>query len=204
MDSSSPRSTTGGETGRAREAPSPEPAPQLRGGSPGEVGGVRSALRSDAAQRVAEIEALERGLNSRPASRVHLDLQDVDGAGTRLRLALRGSDLTGSIDLADPRAGQRMRHRVGELHEALARRGLDASALGIRAARGMEARSLPDAEISALVQESLNGLTRLVDSQGGTGGERSGRQGGPKHDAEPESRQNRDLYRRDRSKEDDQ
>jgi len=188
----------------ATKAPGPEAATRTQDSPTGTIAGVRSSSRPDAAQRVADIQALEKALDARLPGRVHLDLQDADGAGTRLRLALRGSHLTGSIDLTDPGTGNRMRRRVGELHEALARRGLDASTLGVQGARGLEARGIPEAELSSLLQESVQSISRLMGSQEGSNGDRHGRQGGWKQDPHPGSGRDRQFSQKNRTKEEEQ
>ncbi len=186
------------------KTPAPEAPAHLQDRPAGAVEGARSVQRPDAAQRVAEIEALEKALDARLPGRVHLDLRDADGAGTRLRLALRGPHLMGSIDLADAGAGQRIQRRVGELHEALARRGLDATALGVQGARGLEARGIPGAELSSLLQESVQGITRLMESQEGSNGDRHGRQERSKQDPQPGFGRDRQFSRRNTTKEEDQ
>ncbi len=172
---------------------SPAAAPEPRG--------VEALQRPGSAERVEEIKALEEALNARSPGRIHLELNDADGAGTRLRLSLRGSQLSGSVKLEDPAAALRMRDRVGELHEALTRQGLDARALGIQGQRGTGTAHRIDADLGALLQEPLAGLGRIMDSgRGGLDGRnhRQGDSGGAsQHDAGPQ----RNPGRRDRNKE---
>jgi len=171
----------------------PTAAPESRG--------VEALHRAGSAQRVEEIRALEEALNARPPGRIHLELNDADGAGTRLRLSLRGSQLSGSVNLDDPAVALRMRDRVGELHDALTRQGLDARALGIQAQRGTGTAHRMDGELGALLQDPLGGLGRIMESrQGGPDGRnhRQGDSGGASHqDAGPQ----RNPARRDRNKE---
>ena len=144
--------------------------PGLTGGqAPGEgirsPAGIDGALRPSGAQRVQEILHLTETWENNPAGRILLDLENADGAGTRLRLALRGSELAGTMDLSDPALASRMRQRIGELHESLSRQGLDASALDARAVTGIEGRRGADGDLSALLKDPLAGLVRMMESR---------------------------------------
>ncbi len=152
-------------------------------------------------ERVNQVQALEEALDSRLPGRMHLELEDVDGAGTRLRLELRGTQLDGSVGLSDPAAALRMRTRIGELHEALSRRGLDARALEIQGSAGTSGRG-SEMDAATLIQDPLGGLARLVGTREGGSDPRTDRGWNPRDETHRESGRFRDPARRDRSKED--
>jgi hypothetical protein len=153
-------------------------------------------------ERVQEIQALEETLAAQVPGRIHLELEDADGAGTRLRLALSANRLAGSVDPADPLAAERMRARVGELHEALARRGMDAQALGIQGLRPAEAGSGQGPDLATLLQDPLAGLSRVMEAREGATGDRSDRNAFTKDEAQRETEGSRNGPREDRNKED--
>lgn len=202
------------ETGSRGSAPAQEGSPttwegqttpqvgKINSGSP--VNGPQAAggpAAPGVASRVHEIQALEEVLNARAPGRIHLDLQNADGAGTRLRLALRGGELAGSVDVSDPVATQRMRARIGELHEALTRQGLDARALAVQGVKGAESRGV-QADLASLLQDPLAGLARMLDAREGAPGGRGQRGGqGGETDRDPSGRSSNDANRRNRSKE---
>jgi hypothetical protein len=129
-------------------------------------------------------------------------MDDADGMGTRLRLSLRGSHLSGTVDLTDPAAALRMKDRVGELHEALARQGLDARALGLQGTSGREAGRGIEMDLAALVQDPLAGLGRVLESRGGAMDARGDRQQGEtREDAQREAGRFREPAQRERNKE---
>jgi hypothetical protein len=117
------------------------------------------------AARIDEIQALEETMNAMAPGRFHLELDDADGMGTRLRLALRGTQLAGTVDVSDPVATERMKTRIGELHEALTRRGLDASSLAVQGLKGAEAGGRGHTDLGTLLQDPLAGLARVLDAR---------------------------------------
>jgi hypothetical protein len=132
---------------------------------------------------------------------MHLELENADGAGTRLRLDLRGSSLDARIDLQDPASAERMRARVNELHRALNRIGLDADSLRIQAARGpVEGASLPR-ETLHLAAESfrLPGMEALVTARGSSADGRQ--QGQTAHGGQGEGRSRDYQQPQERSRE---
>ena len=166
-----------------------------------EAGGVEAVRRAGSVERVSEVQALEEAMNARTPGRIHLNLDDADGMGTRLRLSLRGSQLSGTVDMADPSAALRMRNRVGELHEALARQGLDARALGLQGTRGLEAGRGVETDLAALMQDPLAGLGRVLESRQGAMDGRGDRQGTPGEESQRQAGRFRDPAQRDRNKE---
>lgn len=121
-----------GQEGRAQTVSSPYgpygvPSPEPGFGEGGERVGPEGP---PATGRALELAETREAWGS--AGRLHLELEDLDGEGTRLRLALRGGRLDGVLELQDPWAAARIRLRVGELHEALLRHGLDGRNLAVR------------------------------------------------------------------------
>ncbi|MGH7506589.1 MAG: hypothetical protein ACRELX_13095, partial [Longimicrobiales bacterium] len=114
-----------------RAAFAPEPA-AARSATTG--GGVAAVERADVAGRAERVLALQDAAATQPLSQVTLVLDGEDGADARIRVGLRGSMVGASIDTTDPIAAASLRNHVAELRHALERRGLDASALLVRAA----------------------------------------------------------------------
>lgn len=199
----SARSTAGTQDGSGASTLSGRGWTQGTGDSAQGVRGAEAIQRLGSMERVNEVQALEEALNARMPGRVHLDLTDADGLGTRLRLSLRGSQLGGTVDLTDPAATLRMKDRVGELHQALARQGLDATALSLQAVRGAESARGIETDLAALLQDPLAGLSRILESRNGSLDTRGERQGAPGDEAQKEHGRFRDPAQRDRSKEEE-
>jgi hypothetical protein len=117
--------------------------------------------------------SLKDSQDALPIRNVHLDLENADGEGTRLRLDLRGSSLGATIDLEDPASADLMRSRVNELHRALSRAGLDPESLRIQSSRlpleGAEAmRNVRSGAVESLRPQILETLeTARSESSGG-------------------------------------
>jgi hypothetical protein len=140
---------------------------------------------------VEQVMAIKESADLSPARLMHLDLENADGAGTRLRLDLRGSSLDATIDLQDPVTTELMRARINELHRALAKVGIEADSIRVQAAArqfdGMEALReartgtgdvfrLPSLEDLGLTKNETSGSR----SQGDTAGSRQDG-GRPRH-----------------------
>jgi hypothetical protein len=146
-------------------------------------------------ERVEQVMDLKETLAASPARRMYLDLENADGAGTRLRLDLRGSTLGATIDVEDPISAELMRSRVNELHRALSRVGLDAESMRIQSARlpveGMEAslggRGGSGELLRALVAEGLEQQRNETSGNRNQGESAYGRQAGGK-DRDPSQR----------------
>lgn len=151
--------------------------------------------------RVDEIQALEEVLSARGPGRVHLEMENADGAGTRIRLSLRGGELAGSVDISDPVATERMRARIGELHDALARRGLDARSLAVQGIRGMESGGGAQTDLASLLQDPLTGLARILDGRESGPEGRNHRGGQARADEDGQFGKSGNTDRQDREKE---
>jgi hypothetical protein len=162
---------------------------------------VNSVQRANAAQRVNEILTLSEAWDSQAPGRLHVDLENADGAGTRLRLALRGSELAGTLDLTDPALAGRMRQRIGELHEALSRQGLDSKGIEARAIAGVEGRGAADGDLAALLKDPLAGLARMMDGRNSDESTRSHQQKQARDHAREEFEHFEDPPGRDQNKE---
>lgn len=178
-----PAEVDSGESGPLRSVSTPaargEMAAQSMNIAPGPqapgLPGTAGPAAPGTAARIDEIQAMEEAMNARAPERFHLELDDADGLGTRLRLALRGSQLAGTVDVSDPVAGERMRARIGELHEALTRKGLDARSLAVQGLKGGEAGG--QADLGTLLQDPLTGLARILDAREANSQGRPGREG---------------------------
>ncbi len=177
------------------------PAEVHRSRSWGGVPGAEAIQRPGTAERVDEILSMGDAWDSRAPGRVLLDLQDADGAGTRIRLALRGSALAGSLDLSDPALADRMRRRIGELHEALSRQGLDARAVEARVMTGLERSGRSDGDLAALTKDPLQSLARMMDTRSSGAETRSGDQRHTRQEPQRGWERFRDTPQRDRNKE---
>lgn len=87
----------------------------------------------DAAARVSSVLEVAGTAAARPRSHVLLDVQDAAGNPTRIRVDLRGSMLAATIDAADPATAEQLAARLGELHRALERQGIENTQLRVRA-----------------------------------------------------------------------
>ncbi len=198
--------------GERSASPGTESAPPLRGPLQAPTGAssppAAPPMRTEglqapsAAERVAEIQALEEALNARLPGRVSLELENADGAGTNLRLALRGAQLAGRMEMADAAMTERVRARIGELHEVLARQGLDARSLGVQGLRGVDPSGGPGPDMLSLMQDPLAGLARVLEAREGGGTQ----QRDPRHhpqggSADGGSRRFDDSRREDRNQE---
>jgi hypothetical protein len=162
---------------------------------------VDSIQRIGTAERVNEVLSMGDAWETNTLGRVHLDLEDADGAGTRIRLALRGSELAGNLDISDPVLAARMRQRIGELHEALSRQGLNAKAVEARSITGVEGHTGADGDLAALLKDPLTGLARILEVRGQAPESR----GDDQRQARQESHRNQERFReapqRERNKE---
>jgi len=182
-----------GTSGEVRSAPPPR-----------SVTGVDAVQRAGTAERVHEILTMGDAWETSSPGRIHLDLENADGAGTRIRLNLRGSELSGNLDLSDPVLATRMRQRIGELHEALSRQGLDSRALEARAITGVAGYTGPDGDLVTLLKDPLTGLARILEASEqapqGRGDEQRQARREPPRDGE----RFRDAPQRERNKENQQ
>lgn len=103
-----------------------DPAQKMTGLSEGE--GIKGPTAAD---RVNRIEQLKEAAGAR-GPRMHVELQDVDGAGTRVKVDLRGRRLGASIGVENDGLGDRLRARVGDLRSALETQGFEPDGLQIR------------------------------------------------------------------------
>jgi hypothetical protein len=87
---------------------------------------------TDPMQRALEVKQLQEALREQGGAALRLDLPDVDGEGTRLRLGLRGGRLDATLELRDTETAQRIRARVDELYRTLERRGVETEILRVR------------------------------------------------------------------------
>jgi hypothetical protein len=101
---------------------------------------------SDAAQRAAQVLALQDELNAQPMSHMLLKLDNPDGGLDRIRVDLRGTSVGATMDVQDPLAASQMANRVQELTRPLESRGLDAGALRVRIAAA--AGATPSADLA--------------------------------------------------------
>jgi len=140
---------------------SPSPAKGTTGSSAAHAG--------DPVSRAHEIRSLGELERPRPLG---LRLENVDGRGTEVRLALRGADLTARIEATDPAAARRMRARIDELHRNLRQRGLEPRSLEVQTA---EPVSSPDREGPSPSSEARTSNS----NRSTTGGHGNRRDGGP-------------------------
>jgi hypothetical protein len=90
---------------------------------------------TEAAERVERIQQLRDAAGPSGPSELRLDLDEREGLGARIRMALRGSSVEAMIDMDDPLLARRLEARIGELHRALEARGLEPATLGVRTLR---------------------------------------------------------------------
>lgn len=102
--------------------------------------GSRSPVRGERVERAGPARSLERvervrelvdRARARTPGRIHLDLADADGNGTRLRLSLVGRTVHGTVSIPEAGLAERARARVDDLHRALRSRGIDGEGIRI-------------------------------------------------------------------------
>ncbi len=98
---------------------------------------VSATSGSDMLARVEKIEQLREAAGLAGPGEIRLDLDERDGLGARIRMALRGPKVGAVIDMDDPVVARRMQARISELHKAMEARGLDPVALDVRAIRAV-------------------------------------------------------------------
>ena len=95
------------------------------------VRGSAEAFQPGLADRVEHVRALQESAQAGPP-RMRVDLGDVDGSGTRVRLDLRGGKVGARIEVTDPTLGDSLERRVGSLKTALESRGLEPDGIQVR------------------------------------------------------------------------
>ena len=119
----------------------------------------------DAAVRVSELLEITSVASARPRSHVLLDVRDADGKPTRIRVDLRGAALAATIDAADPAAAERLASRLGELHRALERQGVENAMLRVRTQAQASVEALrPPTRAGESLASSLATLLPRVDA----------------------------------------
>ncbi|MFO7260934.1 MAG: hypothetical protein DIU52_007245 [bacterium] len=145
----------------------PGVAPAADAGTAAPSGGrVPAGLESVA--RVSSVLEAAGAAAARPRSHVLLDVRDAAGNPTRIRVDLRGSLLAATIDAADPAAAERMAARLGELHRALERQGIENTQLRVRA----HSQVGVDAVRAASGAESITPMASTLAQRGDMTGER--------------------------------
>lgn len=127
-----------GEGAPSRPAPSTSDASPAAPSSTGErsapIGASQdpgSAGSVDGASRVERVRAIQEAAG-RTGQRMHVDLGDVDGHGTRVRVDLRGGQVGARIDVTDPSLGATLERELGTLRSSLEGRGLESDGIRVR------------------------------------------------------------------------
>lgn len=96
--------------------------------------GGASALRGASVDLTGRVEQVRQAQEAAEAARpgATIDLGDVDGLGTRVRLNLRGGKVGARIETLDPRLGVALEDKSPVLKSALEARGLEAESIQIR------------------------------------------------------------------------
>jgi hypothetical protein len=95
-----------------------------------------------------------------------------------------------------------MRERIGELHEALSKQGLDARALEARAAlTGVEGRAGADGDMASLLKDPLAGLARILDARESGVQSRGDEQRNPRQEPQREFERFKQRPEKDQNKE---
>ncbi len=139
------REVVAAESRAAAPASRPEPRADFESGSPGGAsGGVESGPRgadglvraggstgAATADRVEQVRQVQDAAEGRRAGAT-VDLGDVDGRGTRVRLNLRGGKIGARIDTPDPALRAVLEDKSPVLKSALEARGLESDGIQIR------------------------------------------------------------------------
>jgi murein L,D-transpeptidase YcbB/YkuD len=144
---------------------------------------------ADMSERIARLLKVQDAAGDRPLSQVVLRLERPDGGEDRLRVDLRGSTVSATLDVADQAAADHLGANVKELQRALERHGFEAEGLTVRStSRAAEASTLARA---AAVETDLQ---RPTASSPNTSTNTSSRERGARHDEErpsPDSQRHR-------------
>jgi hypothetical protein len=170
----SPRSEPGTAEVNPATSARPETAINMTSGSgPGLEAGSNGAPMSapiagpapgaDGLERVQKVMELQE---QAPASS-RIEVRDLDGQGTRLRMRMVGNALDARLDVQDQGTLQRMRDRVDQLHRSLEGKGIEVRNLDLRVGetrRGAQtlAAASPGQEAGASGQDTD---TRTRDDQ---------------------------------------
>ena len=152
-------------------------APAARAGGVPAAPAPTVVTHADAAARVARVMELQQSGAPRELSHVLLKVDAPDGTQDRIRLDLRGNALDATIDVASISEAGRLSSRVGELQRALAKQGMDAEVVRIRASAAPELT-----EMARAVAASGEVDTARSSSQSRSGAEQQpGRERGAGH-----------------------
>jgi hypothetical protein len=145
---------------------------------------------ADMSERIARLLKVQDSAGDRPLSQVMLRLERPDGGEDRLRVDLRGSTVSATLDVGDQAAADSLGANVKELQRALERHGFEAESLTVRtSARALESSTLSRAVGAAAEAE----LPRAAPSSPNTSTNTSSRDRGTRHDEE--QRQSPDSQR---------
>jgi hypothetical protein len=146
---------------------------------------------TDMSERIARLLKVQDAAGDRPLSHVVLRLERPDGGEDRLRVDLRGSTVSATLDVADQAAADHLGANVKELQRALERHGFDADSVTVRTStRAMESSTLARAAGAAAESD----LQRAAASSPNTSTNTSSRERGARHDEErpsPDSQRHR-------------
>lgn len=181
------------------------PVSSLAGNAP-QAGESPTATRTELpaahallANRIEQMLAAREQARARPMTQLTLAVDAVNGTTDRIRIGLAGRTLGATILTDDPDAARRMTRGLTGLSDALARTGIDGSALTVREINTVDARAAlharqaaeaavdPGAATAAARIGSLEGVRHAQSQAGSDGGSDSRR-----HDREQPQRQGGD------------
>jgi hypothetical protein len=102
----------------------------------GRTGAIDAIGGPDQASRVAHIDALHEQVASQPVSSMTLNVEDGNGGTNRVRVDVRGTSVSSTIDVKDQQAAADLSARSSDLARALESRGLEADTVRVRAVGG--------------------------------------------------------------------
>jgi len=130
---------------------------------------VAGLTRSDATERIARVLRIQEAASDRPLSSVLLRLDHPEGGEDRIRIDLRGHTIGTTLDIADPRAAERLRSHASELQQALQRVGLEGESMVVRSnSRSMDASALTASAIATERDVARAALATASDGGGST------------------------------------
>ena len=130
------------------------------------AGAVAGLTRTDATERIARVLRLQESAHDRPLSSVLLRLDHPDGGEDRIRIDMRGRTIGATLDVADPRAAERLREHTGELQQALQRQGLEGESLVVRSTN----RTTDVAALNASAAAADRDVARAASATASDGG----------------------------------
>lgn len=119
------------------------------------IADVSTEMTSTASQRADRIMAAQDA-PARPLSQIVMSVDNGNGTSDRIQVALRGSNVSATIDAADHHAANALRAHSDELVRSLTRDGVEVESVRVRSAATSAANQVATVDSSQKSQDSSN------------------------------------------------